>query len=284
MGVIEQGEIVLDTFAVKPPFRRVVVATDGSDLSAVAIKGGSLLASRIGAALHVFHASSDLPTEALVEKQAAQLLEPGTYQLAIRGVPPGGSPADVIAAYATTLGSAVIVVGTHGRGGMGTTLLGSTAVKLVGRPDQPLLAYGPGAAPPTEPLRVIACVDGSEFSELSLKEGARWARALGTQLWIVQVVPPGLPQYVTPYESSYVHNLSKELNGSGIKIEWEVLHSLTPARSILDAFGEDPSNMVVMATHGRRGLQRLLLGSVATEVVRGAWGPVALIGPAPDLG
>jgi len=274
---------VPDAFAVKPPFRQVVVATDGSDLAAVAIKGGSLLASRIGAALHVFHASWDPPTDALVEEQAAELLEPGTYQLAIREVPPGGSPADAIAAYASTLGAAVVVVGTHGRGGVGTTLLGSTAVKLVGQPDQPLLAYGPGAAPPTEISRVIACVDGSEFSELSLKEGARWARGLGSSLWIIQVVPPGLPQYVTPYESSYVHNLSKELNGSGIKIEWEVLHSLTPARSILDAFGEDPSNMVVMATHGRRGLQRLLLGSVATEVVKDAWGPVALIGPPLDL-
>lgn len=273
-----------DAYPVKPPFRQVVVATDGSDLAAVAIKGASLLASRIGAALHVFHASWDPPTEELVEEQVAELLEPGTYQLAIREVPPGGTPAVAIAAYAATLGAAVIVVGTHGRGGVGTTLLGSTAVRLVGQPDQPLLAYGPGAAPPTEISRVVACVDGSEFSELSLKEGARWARALGTTLWIIQVVPPGLPQYVTPYESSYVHNLSKELNGSGIKIEWEVLHSLTPARSILNAFGEDPSNMVVMATHGRRGLQRLLLGSVATEVVREAWGPVALIGPAPDLG
>ena len=273
-----------DSYETKKPFRQVVVATDGSELAAVGIKGGSLLANRIGASLHVFHVAWDPHAEALVTKQVGELLDPGAYQLEIGHVPPGGSPADAIAAYAASLGNAVMVVGTHGRGGIRATLLGSTAVELVGKPEQPLLAYGPSAARPTEISRVIACVDGSEFSELSLKEGARWARGLGTPLWIVQVVPPGLPQYVTPYESSYVHNLSKELNGSGIRLEWEVLHSLTPARSILDAFGEDPSNMVVMATHGRRGLQRLLLGSVATEVVRGAWGPVALIGPAPNFG
>lgn len=273
-----------DSYETKKPFRQVVVATDGSELAAVAIKGGSLLANRIGASLHVFHVAWDPHTEALVRKQAGELLEHGAYQLDVGEVPPGGSPADAIAAYAASLGDAVMVVGTHGRGGIRATLLGSTAVELVGKPERPLLAYGPSAARPTEISRVIACVDGSEFSELSLKEGARWARGLETPLWIVQVVPPGLPQYVTPYESSYVHNLSKELNGSGIRLEWEVLHSLTPARSILDSFGEDASNMVVMATHGRRGLQRLLLGSVATEVVRGAWGPVALIGPAPDFG
>ncbi|HEU4750247.1 MAG TPA: universal stress protein [Acidimicrobiia bacterium] len=179
-----------DAFLVKPPFRQVVVATDGSDLAAVAIKGGSLLASRIGAALHVFHASSDLPTEALVEKQAVELLEPATYQLATHEVPPDGSPADTIAAYATALGSAVIVVGTHGRGGMGTTLLGSTAVRLVGQPDRPLLAYGPGAAPPTEISRVIACVDGAEFSELSLKEVPAglepWEPSCGSSRWFRQ--------------------------------------------------------------------------------------------------
>lgn len=272
-----------DGFAVKPPYRRVIAATDGSDLAAVAVRGGALLAVRIGAELHVFHASWDPATENLVERQAAELLEPGSYRLAIREVPPGGSPADAIASYAAGLGDAVVVVGTHGRGGMGTTLLGSTAVNLVGQPDQAILAYGPGAASPAEISRVIACVDGSEFSELSLKEGARWAVALQAPLWIIQVVPPGLPHYVTPYESSYVHNLSKELKGSGIKVEWEVLHSLTPARSILGSFGEDSSNMVVMATHGRRGLQRLLLGSVATEVVKQAWGPVALIGPGAGL-
>jgi nucleotide-binding universal stress UspA family protein len=142
------------------------------------------------------------------------------------------------------------------------------------------VVYGPHAVPPTEIERVVACVDGSEFSELCVEEAALWCVALRVPLWIVQVVPPDLPSYVTVFENTYVHNLSKELEGLGSQaIEWEVLHSVSPAKAILESFGVDSATMLVMATHGRVGFKRVIMGSVASEVVRGARGPVALIRP-----
>ena len=86
-----------------------------------------------------------------------------------------------------------MVAGASGRGGIGAALLGSTTAELVSRPGRTTLVYGPRAEPPAEISRVVACVDGSEFSDQSVEEAARRSKALRVALWIVQVVPPDLP-------------------------------------------------------------------------------------------
>lgn len=263
---------------VKPPYRHVIVATDGSQLSGTALLGGSLLAAKTSAELHVFHAASGHDSEAAAMAQAAEVLAGRPYKLVVRDLITSASW--MIAEYAREVGEqAIVVIGTHGRGGVGTSLLGSTAIDLVARASQKILAYGPGAGHPMDIERVVACVDGTEFSELSVTEGMRWATALDVPLWLIQVVPPDLPPYVTAFESTYVHNLAKELQGLRGEVEWEVLHALTPARSIVEWHGNDAATMLVMATHGRVGLQRVLLGSVSSQVVKEAWGPVALVRP-----
>lgn len=267
--------------AARPPYRYVVVATDGSQLSGTALLGGSMLAARFSGELHVFHASSGPGTEASVVAQAAELLQSRQYKLVVRGLVPGASsPARMIAEYANEVGEqAIVVVGTHGRGGVGASLLGSTAVDLLARANQTTLAYGPGAEPPMDIERVVVCVDGSQFSEASVPEGARWASALDVPLLLIQVVPADLPPYVTTFESTYVHNLAKGLEGLEKDVQWDVLHSTTPARSILELYGNDAATMLVMATHGLIGLKRVLLGAISSEVVKEAWGPVVLVRP-----
>ncbi|HEX5722503.1 MAG TPA: universal stress protein [Acidimicrobiia bacterium] len=264
----------------RPFYRHLVVATDGSRLSGAALEGGALLASQTMAELHVFHAATSASVEQSVLAQVAELLGNRPHKMVVRDGEMGSTTAEMIAQFARELGDeAIVVVGTHGRGGVGLSLLGSTAVDLLARVNQPTVAYGPESGIPREVERVVACVDGSEFSELSVAEASRWARALSVPLWLVQVVPPYRPRYVGVLETNYVHNLAMGLDRLGQKVEWEVLHSTTPSRSILDMYGSDPATMLLMVTHGRTGLQRVLSGSVSTEVVKGAWGPVVLICP-----
>ena len=264
---------------IQPPYRAIIATTDGSDLSTLGLRGGARLAAQTGAALHVFHALSVRSDESEVRSLVEEILGDMEHQLVVEEVPGSETPAAAAAAYAAQLGSAVICLGTHGRGGVGSAVLGSTALSLVSQHRRSIVAFGPEAASPMAIVRVVACVDGSEFSELSLGEGVRWAAALGVPLWLVQVVPSGLPEYVAAFEHTYVHNLAKGLAGSHLKLEWEVLHSSSPSRALLEMFGEDAATLLVMATHGRRGMQKILLGSVATEVVRNSWGPVALVVP-----
>lgn len=262
----------------KPPYRHVIVGTDGSQLSGTALLGGSLLAAKTSAELHVFHAASGPGGEVSAIAQAADLLRDRPYKLVVRDLVTPASR--MIAEYTMEVGEqSIVVIGTHGRGGVGVSLLGSTAVDLVAGANQPILAYGPGAGHPMDIERVVACVDGSQFSELGVAEGVRWATALNVPLWLIQVLPPDLPPYVTAFESTYVHNLAKALHGLDTKVEWDVLHSMTPSRSILEWHGNDAATMLVMATHGRVGLQRVLLGSVSSQVIKETWGPVVLIRP-----
>ena len=268
-----------DMIEVQPPYRAIIATTDGSDLSTLGLRGGARLASQTGAELHVLHALTSRGGETQVRSLVEEVLAGGEYQLVFEELSGSNSPAAAAAAYAAELGSATICLGTHGRGGVGSTVLGSTALELVSHHRRGVVAFGPAAAPPMPVVRVVACVDGSEFSELALGEGVRWAAALGVPLWLVQVVPSGLPEYVGAFEHTYVHNLAKSLAGSHLELEWEVLHSSSPSKALLKMFGEDAAALLVMATHARRGMQKILIGSVATEVVKNSWGPVALVAP-----
>ena len=270
-------------FHARAPYARVIAATDGSALGGIALVGAAQLAKRTGAELYVFHAAGEIGGEAAVARQVKELAQGVAYKLEVRNLI-AGTPMSAfrfIDEFADELGDGVVVVvGTHGRSGIGAALLGSTTAELVSRDGEATVVYGPHAGPPIDIGRVVACVDGSDFSERCVNEAALWSSALGVPLWIVQVVPPDLPSYVTEFESTFVQNLSKELEGSGRPADqWEVLHSKSPARAILESFGEDPATMLVMATHGRIGFKRVMMGSVALEVVRGARGPVALIQP-----
>ena len=271
-----------DHFQARAPYSRLIAATDGSKLGGIALAGAAQLARRTKAELYVFHAAGDEQGRPAVERQVAELLEGVPYKLEIRNLMAGTpmSPARLVDQFDDETGNSIVVVGTHGRSGISAALLGSTTAELVSRPGEATMVYGPHAVPPTEIERVVACVDGSDFSELSVDEGSLWSVALGVPLWIVQVVPPDLPSYVTVFENTYVQNLSRELQGLGSQaIQSEVLHSVSPAKAILESFGEDPATMLVMATHGRVGFTRVVMGSVALEVVRGAHGPVALVRP-----
>jgi nucleotide-binding universal stress UspA family protein len=263
---------------VKPPYGQIIAAIDGSALSGIALLGASLLAAQGSAELVVLHAASSSESAESARAQATDVLGSQPYRLEIRELKESASR--TIAEYAQDSGeTAIVAIGTHGRGGVGASLLGSTAVDLVTRAGQSILAYGPAAGHPIEIERVVACVDGSEFSELSVSEATRWAAALRVPLWLIQVVAPDAPPQVRESESAYVHNLARELPDLGTEVQWEVLHSLTPARSIVEWHGNDAAVMFIMATHGRVGLQRVLMGSVSSQVVKDAWGPVALIRP-----
>jgi nucleotide-binding universal stress UspA family protein len=266
-----------------PPYPHVVVATDGSALAGTALLGGSILAARTSAELHVFHASSDPGSERLAVTQAAELLHGQPYKMEIRDLANSTVlPARLVAEFATQLGDeSIVAIGTHGRGRIGVSVLGSTAVDLLARRNQTTLAYGPGAGHPVDIERVVICVDGSQFSEARVPEGARWASALDVPIWVIQVVPAYPSSYVRTLESNYVRNVAKDLEGLNTSVQWDVLHSTSPARSILDLYGNDAATMLIMATHGLVGLRRVLVGSISSEVVKEAWGPVVMVRP-PD--
>jgi nucleotide-binding universal stress UspA family protein len=122
--------------------------------------------------------------------------------------------------------------------------------------------------------------DWSEPSNHAFRFAAVLARELDAQLVVLHVVPLPAVMYGPPPES-YLEHLREELCClTPSDPETRVRHLVVegdPAAMIVKAAGENQCDLIVMGTHGRTGLNRLLMGSVAEEVVRKAPCPVLTV-------
>jgi nucleotide-binding universal stress UspA family protein len=135
------------------------------------------------------------------------------------------------------------------------------------------------------PLRnILVPVDWSEPSKHAFQLAESLARGEGAQLVVLYVVPSPAVMYGPPPES-YLEHMREELCRLKPSDPKTPVHHLLaegePATTILRAARENRCQLIVMGTHGRTGLSRLLMGSVAEEVVRKAPCPVLTLKAAP---
>jgi nucleotide-binding universal stress UspA family protein len=181
----------------------------------------------------------------------------------------------------------LVCMSSHGRGGLVRGVMGSVTEALLRIIDRPTLVVGPHAGEPASlDGRVVACVDGSPASERAIDPARQWAAALDQPLWLVQVADIARPAEDVVdgdvVESGHLASLGRRIDGVRA---WELLHDKSPARALADlATSEaDPVALLVMATHGRTGWDRLHLGSVTTATVHAARVPVLVV-PAGEHG
>ena len=157
--------------------------------------------------------------------------------------------------------------------------LGSAAEAVVRRSPYPALLVGPQCewSDDLSIDRVVVPVDGDELSEQAVPTAATWASRLSVPAWVVTVIDPrdrsfeSMPHAkMASYETTYVHNVASRF-ADRLTMEWEVLHGSAPAA--LDSF-TDENTLTVMASHGRGGAARVVLGSVTAKFVKLAAGPV----------
>ena len=139
--------------------------------------------------------------------------------------------------------------------------------------------------------RIIVPLDGSELAETALPHAEELARLTGAPLHLVRVVdlshsaaygaygmyaagPDAMTAAEAETAQEYLDRLQQALSGRGATATAEVLRGLT-ARTLVAA--ARPGDVIVMATHGRTGLPRWFLGSVAEEVVRHTPVPLLLV-------
>jgi nucleotide-binding universal stress UspA family protein len=78
---------------------------------------------------------------------------------------------------------------------------------------------------------------------------------------------------------TYLGGVAERLRAQSLRVQTRVVVHMQPAVAILDQCLDLPSSMIALATHGRGGLSRALLGSVADKVIRGATTPVLVYRP-----
>jgi nucleotide-binding universal stress UspA family protein len=129
---------------------------------------------------------------------------------------------------------------------------------------------------------ILYATDRSECSQAAFRVANALARDWGARLVILEVVPPPVVIYGPPTES-YLEQLRKELDqmpvpDARIQVERRLVEG-NPATEILRAAEETHCDVIIMGSHGRTGLSRLLLGSVAEAVLRQAVCPVLIMKP-----
>ena len=186
-----------------------------------------------------------------------------------------------IADHVTNVNGGMLVMSTFGRGRTGA-ILGSVTVDVLREMFGPLVLVGPRASTDRVDFRgeLIVPVDGSNRSETTLALGAAWGIGFESRPWVVEVHDPAQVQVPDTTESSYAARLARDISRrSHHDAQYEVLHSNHPGKAIADFAESIGASLIVASTHGRTGLARLTLGSVAMEIVRHAPCPVVLSRP-----
>lgn len=220
---------------------------------------------------------------------------------AVETVVKEGDPATAIAQEADKDAQTLIAMSTHGRSGVGRWLLGSVTDKVVRHGQHATLVVrareGDVTSASPRLTRVVLAVDGSSISDTVVPHGVEMAKALGTGVTVLRAISPlaygeAFADYAPTMQSDafaaeieadaqgYVERMAEEVRAAGVQdVDTKVVEG-HPGSVILDEVGEGGERLVVMATHGRSGVGRWLLGSVTDRVIRHSAGPVLVIRPA----
>jgi nucleotide-binding universal stress UspA family protein len=139
---------------------------------------------------------------------------------------------------------------------------------------------------------LLIASDGSEISGKAVEQGLALAKALNAKVTIVTVTEPwtavvsgemGVAFPIDEYEQGCAANAAKILDAAtatakqlGVACETLHMKDQFPAEGIVEAAKQRGSDLIVMASHGRRGVSRLLLGSQANKVVTHSAVPVLI--------
>jgi nucleotide-binding universal stress UspA family protein len=284
----------------------ILVPLDGSPLAEHALPYAERLAKATSARLilcRALSASKLEPTEIVGAVDEAHAYMQGVAdQLTSRGrmvetTIPWGDPADEILEQARAARADLVLMATHGRSGLGRWLYGSVADEVLRRASVPLFMVPPGSDEPwssDRAPRILVPLDGSQLGEAALGPAGAWATQLGSEIVLVQLIP--FPPYSSFADSSgyvvaldpaaalaeaqrYLSEVAGRLRSTvkQVRLRAELGE---PSVAIAQVAANEKANLIVMATHGRSGLARLVLGSVATGTLRRANVPLLLVRPA----
>ena len=134
---------------------------------------------------------------------------------------------------------------------------------------------------------ILACVDFSEHSTRALTDVGEYARANGSKVTLIHIADPQAfipPQAVLEPESKTDKSAHEAELGrlrdqylSDITVDLAVVEDHAPARAICDYAAEHGVDLIVIGSHGRGGMERWLIGSVAERVVRHATANVFVV-------
>lgn len=270
-------------------FERILVPTDGSGPANAALEYAGEIAAAEDTIVHVLYVLDPAEDPADAETPLANSREwAGDAGAPVIDEIHTGEPRDAILDYADSRDVDAIVMGTRGRRGVGRLLLGSVTEEVVRDATVPVLVVrGASEVRRRYPFETIVVpVDGSDHAENALDRASSIARhhdATVHVLSVIDVTPAGADERsdlrldrLEGYAQSVVDDGIAAAEREGVDTVGTIRYGST-ARTIGTYADTQDADLLVMGTHGRSGIDRLLLGSVTERVLRTATVPVLTV-------
>ncbi len=264
---------------------RILVATDGSDYSAGAIRTGVALAKSRGAHLTGLSVSLYNPEYSTLvpnlgeeaEKRAREALASFSTEAGVDAETvtiEASDPYQGILEGARANKADLIVIGRRGKRGLARMMVGDATAKVIGHADCAVLV-APRAARLWE-RRILLATDGSSHSEAAASAAGHLALQTGLPVTVVSVVIGSYNAARRQEAQEAVASNVVRLKNLGVEAEGRVVEG-RPDEAIAKAAEDVGADLIVMGSHGRTGLAKVLLGSVTERVIGQALCPVLVV-------
>lgn len=286
------------TFESGLPTRALIVPLDCSELSARAVTVAGRLSSRINAGVHLITVAPAQDDADACHRQFDDVADvvPGASRELVMSDQRALHIDDVANAVidSVTRVGGVVCMSSRGRG-RSAAVLGSVATEITARAERPAIIVGPAFHPETwaADARVLACVDGTAASESVVPIALEWARALSVSLSLVTVAEP-IPAPVAgrqwrrmhgPDEDAenYMNALVERHRMDRVPVDGIVVYDpVSVPGGLVDHVARHPASVLAVATRGRTGVPRLLLGSTAAAILHQVPVPVLAVAVADE--
>ena len=296
-------------------YHSILVPLDGSPFGEHALPLAAGIARRASATLHLVHvhvtigglgidvmpssddsAQRERERDYLAEVQQRLAQEPG---LAVTTTVLDDPVVEALHGYTVDHAIDLVAMTTHGRGALSRLWLGSVTDRLVRQSPAPVLLVRPeesAPAPEQEPplKHVLVPLDGSALAEQILPRAVALGSLVQARYTLLQVAElalsgEGAELYGSAFDEEvqgrvrarsqrYLDHVAGPLRSEGLTVETATVFGWS-AQDILTYAADQAVDAIALATHGRSGIARLLIGSVADKIVRGATVPVLLFRP-----
>ena len=288
-------------------FSRILLSTDFSECSREAAKFAGIIAKNFDSEIYLVHVLSDFRSEyaslleetlplpepleeeerravANLREEAERLREEG---LNVEEIMLFGTPYIEILKFAEKREVDLIIMGTRGLSGLKELLLGSTALKVVRNSHIPVITVRKCTV--TGGIKkVLFPTDLSDYSLEALPLALEFCRTMGAKITLFHVIeirtydPEKVGYFLSDKFFDEIKPFIEKRMGTcpeDVHHEKKVVRAMDATAAIIDEIRDNRYDLVVMATHGRTGFKRALLGSVAEKVLRHSPAPVMTVKP-----
>lgn len=279
-------------------FQKILIATDLSESSKGALWAGINFGRLFDSEITLLYVDtgarfypSDLNTEAEFRRELERLLPTSIYEKSRKEIVIGKAVSPTILEYAEKNRSDLIVAGSHGHTAIGNLLLGSVTQVLIRNTDIPIMVvhhFSPTDQKSNRFQRIAVPTDFSQPAMRAANLGVQLRKITGGELHYLHVVDlPGLEEIHANYLAERLHlnevgtvdvllrDTMQELKPNA-EVQFSKLYG-DPPREILNYSREKRIDLLIMGTHGRKTLDRLLIGSVTASVISKAECPVITV-------